>query len=121
MRRIERRAGMGDSAARLALKMFCYRLKKYIGAYHAALGGLDGIIFTGGIGENSPLIREMSCEAMNHLGIVISHAQNHGDDDLAREISGPDSAVKILVIPTNEELEIATQTMRLVANNDKQN
>ena len=100
--------------AALALEMFAYRIKKYIGAYYAALGHLDGIVFTAGIGENSPEIREMCCENLNKLGIIIDPKLNQMTEKKEREISTTDSPVKILVIPTNEELRIAQETERVI-------
>lgn len=114
MRTITELAGQGDRLARLALTMFCYRLKKYIGAYMAALGGVDCIVFTGGIGENSAIVRQMSCQGLERLGISLDKEKNTKQRNAISEIQATDSIVKILVVPTDEELEIATQTLRVI-------
>jgi acetate kinase len=109
MREIERRAGQGDPRAGLALEMFCHRVRKYIGAYVAVLGGLDALVFTAGIGENSAGVRAKIGRGLEVLGIVIDEARNLAARGAA-EISAPGSPVRILVIPTDEELEIARAT-----------
>jgi acetate kinase len=114
MREVISKKNAGDERARIALEVYTYRIKKYIGAYYAALGSLDAIVFTAGIGENSPEIREFSCQGLNKLGIVIDSERNRSTDKGEREINTPDSAVKILVIPTNEELRIAQETKKVV-------
>ncbi|MBO3803551.1 MAG: acetate kinase [Candidatus Brockarchaeota archaeon] len=114
VRDIEREAGKGNRRAALALEIFAYRAKKYVGAYAAAMGGLDAIVFTGGIGENDPTIRSMICADLGFLGVKLDGELNAIASKDAREISSSDSAVKILVIPTNEELVIAIETLRLV-------
>jgi len=114
MRTITQRAEQDDKRAKLALTMFCYRLKKYIGAYMAALGGADCIIFTGGIGENSAIVRTMSCTGMERLGIQIDQNKNSIRQDTILEIQATESMAKVLVVPTNEELEIATQTLQVI-------
>jgi acetate kinase len=105
----------GDRRARLAIEIFCYRIQKYIGAYLAAMNGADAIVFSGGIGENSPLIRSIVCKALSWLGLEIDEDQNKA---LVRgregTISTGTSKVKIDVIPTNEELLIARDTVRLI-------
>jgi len=111
MRAITRQAAAGDRRAELAISMFCYRIKKYIGAYMAVLGGLDCLVFTGGIGENSQIVRQRSCRGLEGLGIVLDEEKNRAESRLARQIQAADSRVKILVIPTDEELEIAAQTI----------
>jgi acetate kinase len=111
MREVESMAEGGDERAGLAVEMFSYRIRKYIGAYFAVLGRVDAIVFTGGIGENSPVIRKGSLDGLTNLGIVIDDRKN---DEAIRgqfEIHDSQSTVKILVIPTNEELEIARQTV----------
>ncbi|MBE3102414.1 MAG: acetate kinase [Firmicutes bacterium] len=103
--------------AQLALDMFNYQIKKYIGAYAAAMGGVDCLVFTAGIGENTPMIREGACSNLEFMGIKIDTDRNeHTLGRLNREglISTDDSSVKVLVIPTNEELMIARETMELV-------
>jgi acetate kinase len=114
MREVIEKKNAGDERARIALEVYTYRIKKYIGSYYAALGTLDAIVFTAGIGENSPEIRELSCQGLNQLGIVIDSERNKADSKVEREINTPDSAVKILVIPTNEELRIAQETKKVV-------
>ncbi|MEO6851581.1 MAG: acetate kinase [Mucilaginibacter sp.] len=104
----------GDENAKLAYDLYTYRIKKFIGAYAAILNGLDAIIFTAGVGENNTLVREMVCKDMEFLGINIDRDKNNSGLRGAREINRPDSKVKILVIPTNEELEIANQCFALL-------
>lgn len=94
--------------------MFCYRIKKYIGAYCAVLGRLDAVVFTGGIGENSVRVRRESCEGLTALGIALDDQKNEGAPSGIAEIQRDDSRVKVLVIPTNEELEIARQTIQTI-------
>jgi acetate kinase len=100
--------------ARLAFNVFTYRLKKYIGAYSAAMGGLDAIVFTGGIGENSARVRHDTLNGMSYMGIRIDGEENDRRSKEERAIQSDDSKVKVLVIPTNEELVIAQDTMRIV-------
>ena len=114
MRAITKRAKEGDPPARLAIDMFCHRLKKYIGAYTAILKGIDCLIFTGGIGENSAHIREQTCAGLEHLGMALDHDKNCRASRDTSEISRADSSVKILVIRTDEELEIASQTLKTI-------
>lgn len=97
----------GDEQARLALDMTCYRIKKYIGAYFAVLGRVDAVVFTAGIGENSPEVRAGSCSGLEGLGISIDQERNTTAGQGCREIQDSDSKVKVLVVPTDEELEIA--------------
>jgi acetate kinase len=96
--------------------MYVYRLRKYIGSYTAALGRLDALVFTGGIGENAAGIRSAACRDLGMLGIVIDENKNRAASREARAIHSTDSRIKILVIPTNEELEIADQTKLLLEN-----
>jgi len=110
MREIEQRADAGDQRAATALDVYTLRIKKYIGAYYAELGHLDAVIFTAGIGENSPKIRHMSCEGLEDLGLKLDLERNKVKSDRIREISCEDSRVKILVVPTNEEKKIALET-----------
>jgi acetate kinase len=114
MREIQDRAKGGDARAELAFEMFCYRIKKYIGAYYAALGSVDALVFTGGIGENSAVVRTRSCEGLTGLGITLDEQRNSAATGGISEIQAKESRVKILVIPTNEELEIAHQTVELI-------
>jgi acetate kinase len=114
MRRIEELARAGNSQAQLAIDMVCYRIKKYIGAYYAVLGRLDALVFTAGIGEKSSLIRAGACQGLAHLGIEIDPDKNDRKSKEAFEIQKRGSTVRILVIPTNEELEIAEQTVACI-------
>ncbi len=97
-----------------AIEVFCYRIKKYIGAYSAALGYVDGLVFTGGIGENSPSIRALACQGLGALGIEIDAARNAALVGKEGEISTDASRLRVMVIPTNEELLIARDTFRAV-------
>jgi acetate kinase len=106
MREVEEHAEKGEYRCELAVKIFAYRIKKYIMAYAGAMGGLDAIVFTGGIGENSTLVRKLSVSDMEFAGIVLDEKKNDKTHGLG-EIQAKDSRVKILVIPTNEELVIA--------------
>ncbi len=114
MREILRRADEGDERAALAIEMYAYRLKKYIGAYYAALGRVDGIVFTAGIGENAAAIRARACGGLSALGIAVDPRKNETRTDGTREIQTDDATVKVLVIPTDEELEIAEETVECV-------
>jgi len=114
MRDIEKAASEGNERAIVALNCFTYRIKKYIGAYAASMGGLDSIIFTAGIGENSSKVRAMACSGLEFLGAEIDAESNSGPGG-ERCISTHDSEVKILVVPTNEELMIARDTMKITA------
>ncbi|DAB33346.1 MAG TPA: acetate kinase [Sulfurospirillum sp. UBA12182] len=116
MREIHSMAESGDKKAQLALDMFYYRIKKYIGSYSAILGRVDCIVFTGGIGENDDIARLESCHNLENLGIKLNVEENALRKKVAREISSDDSLVKVFVIPTNEELEIALQTQEVVKN-----
>ncbi len=113
MREIEQEY-QNNARVRLAHEVFCYRLKKYIGAYSAAMAGLEAIIFTGGIGENSALVRDRVCSNMEYLGLIIDDVKNKAVDKSERAIEHNDSRIKVLVIPTNEELVIAQDTMKIV-------
>jgi acetate kinase len=114
MREIIDQAGKGNDRAKLAIDMFCYRIKKYIGAYAAVLGSVDAIVFTGGIGENASLIRERSCEGLEHLGIAIDAAKNEAAMGNIAEIQKDDAPVRVLAVRTDEEREIAQQTVRAI-------
>ncbi|HER39781.1 MAG TPA: acetate kinase, partial [Salinimicrobium catena] len=113
LRDIEEQAEKGNRECQLALDMNAYRIKKYIGAYAAAMNGLDAVVFTAGIGENSDVIRKLVCADMEFLGIEIDDARNKVRSKENREINPENSKVKVLVIPTNEELEIAKQTFSM--------
>ena len=114
MRDVENAAQEGNKRAKLALEMYDYRIKKYIGAYAAALGGVDAIVFTAGVGENQTGTREQACAGLEFLGIKIDKVNNatiHGEEAI---ISTPDSKVKVVVVPTDEEIVIARDTKELV-------
>ena len=115
-RTIEARAKEGDEKAKLVESMLCHQLTKYIGSYAAAMGGVDAIVFTGGIGENNPQYRDRVCDKLKFMGVEIDYAVN---DSMRRgpegEISTPDSKVKVYVVCTNEELMIARDTKEIVS------
>ena len=115
MRAIHTNADAGDDSARLALAMYAYRIKKYIGAYYAVLGRVDALVFTGGIGENDAWLRQACCAGLTALGIAVDPAANAAPAKPAATISPSGSEVAVLVIATNEELEIAIQTAACVA------
>lgn len=119
MRELEEGYHEGNRQARLAIEMFCYRIKKYIGAYTAVMNGLDVLVFTGGIGENSPLVREKCCAELDCLGIELEPERNR-ETMRGREglVSVDGRPVKVFVIPTNEELIIARDTVRLILTGD---
>lgn len=114
MRKVTELFTNGDDKARLALDMFAYRVKKYIGSYAAVLDGVDCLVMTGGIGENSNEMRERILENMDYLGIVLDKKANDETHGKLRLISTPESKVKVYVIPTNEELVIARDTYSFV-------
>ena len=114
MRDVEEAAEKGDPKAVLALQMYDYRIKKYIGAYAAAMGGVDVIVFTAGVGENQTSTRETACSGLEFIGVKIDVEKNkkiHGEEAI---ISTPDSKVAVCVVPTDEEMMIANDTMELV-------
>ena len=111
-RDLEEAANNGNHRAQLALDMFAYSVKKFIGSYVAAMNGVDAIVFTAGVGENSDTVRKAICDGMDYLGIKIDDAKNSVRGTV--DITAADSKVKVLVIPTNEQLVIATDTMELV-------
>ena len=113
MREIIKQADSGNERCQLAIEMFAYRLRKYIGAYAAVLDGLDVIVFTAGIGSNSPVIRSMICESLGFLGVAIDTAKNLSTISFESDVSSPGSKVRVLVIPTNEERLIAIDTMEI--------
>jgi acetate kinase len=114
MRDIHARAADGDERARLAQDMFIHRIRQYIGAYFFVLGKVDALVFTAGIGEHDPLTRQKCCEGLEPFGLILNSETNRTGRGQARAISTPDSPVRILVIPTNEELEIARQTVEVL-------
>ncbi len=117
MREVIDQAETNDKMSALALEMYTYRIKKYIGAYTVTLGRVDAIIFTGGIGEHAAKVREMVCEALGEsIGLKIDLAKNEEPSKTKRAVHDDKSRIKILVIPTNEELEIALQTEEIIKN-----
>jgi len=119
MREVESAAEEGDERAVLALKMYDYRVKKYIGAYAAAMGGVDLLIFTGGIGENSSETRENICKDFEFLGLEFDKQANEGVRGKEMIISRKESKVIVMIIPTNEEFVIASDTKTIVENRAK--
>ncbi len=113
-RDIEQAAASGNVRASLAQNILCYQIKKIIGAYAAALGGVDVIVFTGGIGENSALVRCDTCQGLEYLGVEFDDTVNQGIHGKDAVISKPSSRVKVVTIATNEELVIARDTMNIV-------
>ncbi len=114
MREIHRRIAQGDPTAALALDVFCHRLRKYLGAYWIELGRLDALVFTGGIGENDAVVRTRTCAGLEGMGILLDEAANQAGGHGERRVSRLESPVAVLVIPTNEELEIARQSLEAV-------
>ncbi|MFO7999424.1 MAG: acetate kinase [Bacteroidales bacterium] len=120
MRDVENAAwNEGNKRAQLALDMYIYRIKKYIGSYAAAMGGVDLIVFTGGVGENGPETREAVCKGLEFLGVNFDTEKNTGLRGKLELISRHESQVKVMVVPTNEELVIAHDTLKLVAQKTK--
>jgi acetate kinase len=115
MREIELEAEKGNERAILALKMYDYRATKYVGAYAAAMGGIDLLIFTGGIGENADINRRGISENLGFLGLELDDSKNTGLRSKMAVISKENSPAKIMVVPTNEELVIAEDTERIVS------
>ena len=113
MRDLEKGINEGNFKAKLAVEVAAYRIKKYIGAYAATLNGVDAIVFTGGIGEHSDLMRRLVMEDMEYLGVNFDFEANKVFEDGVRVISKPDSKVKVIILPTNEELSIARETKAL--------
>ncbi|WP_292889150.1 acetate kinase [Nonlabens sp.] len=120
LRDVQQEAKNGNKDCILALEMNAYRIKKYIGAYAAAMNGLDAVVFTAGIGENSSVLRKKVCTEMEYFGMDLDNTKNEQRSNAVREINRAVSKVKILVIPTNEELEIAKQTFQLCLIETKQ-
>jgi acetate kinase len=115
MREVIAKAETDEKMSTLALEMYTYRIKKYIGAYTVTLGRVDAIIFTGGIGEHAAKIREMVCEGLNEsIGLKVDLIKNKESSKTKQAIHDEKSRIKILVIPTNEELEIALQTEKII-------
>ncbi|MFH1851154.1 MAG: acetate kinase [Candidatus Neomarinimicrobiota bacterium] len=120
VRDLEELATGGHTRARLALEVFAYRIRKYIGAYLAILKGVDGIIFTGGIGENGWLMRERILSGLDHLGIILDPQLNERANGGELQIQSAESRIKLFVIPTNEEIAIAHDTFRIASNGSYQ-
>ena len=114
LREVHRRAAAGDAHATLALEVYCYRIRKYVGAYLAVLGRVDAIVFTAGVGEHDAAVRRRSLAGLDGLGILIDPGRNLAANDEPRVISPDGSSVAVLVVPTDEELEMATQAAALV-------
>lgn len=117
MREVQEAMDEGDKNAKLAFEMYTYRLRKYIGAYAAAMNGFDVLIFTAGVGENSASLRKAVCDGLTFFGLELDDAKNAERSKEARYISTESSRVKVLVVPTNEELLIARDTYKLVKSN----
>lgn len=117
MRDIGKAVAAGNRSAELALEIYAYRIRKYIGAYAAVLNGLDALIFTAGVGENDNAMRERICTALDVLNVHLDSSKNSVHSSEIRDISRDQATVKILVIPTNEELEIAAQSYELLHEN----
>ncbi|HET9657516.1 MAG TPA: acetate kinase [Kineosporiaceae bacterium] len=114
VREVTRRALAGDADAVLALDTYCYRIRCYVGAYLAALGRADAVVFTAGVGEHSAEVRARSLQGLQGLGIVVDDTRNHAPSGAARRISPDDAAVAVLVVPTDEEREIAAQALAVL-------
>lgn len=114
MREVIESANEGHSTAKIALDLYCYRLKKYIASYAAALGRVDALVFTAGVGENSAVVRTKSCEGLAFMGVELDEAKNEKAVGKKMDISGEGAKVHTLVIPTNEELVIARDTDQIV-------
>jgi acetate kinase len=115
MRAVLEAEGRGDERARLAVDVFCYRLKKYIAAYAGALGGLDAVAFAGGIGENAPVVRARTLAGLEALGLRLDPARNAAAIGTESDLSEAGASARTFVVPTNEELVIARDTWRIVA------
>jgi acetate kinase len=112
-REVVRLRSEGDADAELAFGVYCHRLRRYIGAFYAVLGELDAVVFTGGIGEKAPSVREAALAGMAGLGIVVDPARNGSVGDGPTDVAADDSRVRVLVVPTNEEWEIARQSLEV--------
>lgn len=118
MRDVHAAIDAGDDDARVAFEVYCYRLRKYVGAYYAALGRVDAVVFTAGVGENDPDVRAASLAGLERLGIAVDPARNTDRRREIRQISPDDGEVAVLVVPTDEEREITQQALALVAGED---
>lgn len=115
MREVQAEAEKGNQRASLAVELLCYSILKYVGAFTAVMGGVDGIIFTAGIGENDHIVREMVCENLAYLGVDFDKEKNAGVRGTKEMLTKDSSKVKVMLIPTNEELMIAQDTMKLIS------
>lgn len=117
LREVQRLIGLGDPQAELALQVYCHRIRKYLGAYLAVLGRADAIVFTAGVGENDPEVRKRVVAGMELVGIAINQQRNSETRGLREpvDLSFPGAPIRVFVIPTNEELQIATQTIEAIS------
>jgi acetate kinase len=115
LRDVKRKAADGDPAAKLAIDVYCHRIRKYVGAYYAVLGRVDAIVFTAGVGENDPRTRALSLAGLERLGIAVDDGRNEAEEDGERFVSPDGAEVAVLVIPTDEEIEIARQSLAAVS------
>jgi acetate kinase len=113
-RELSRRQAAGDERAQLAFDVYCYRVRKYVGAYYAVLGTVDAIVFTAGVGQHSAQVRAASLEGLERLGVQIDQERNTGSSDGGRIVSTDDSPVAVLVVPTNEEWQIAREALSVI-------
>jgi acetate kinase len=113
-REVTQRRAAGDRAAALAFDVYAYRVRKYVGAYYAALGDLDAVVFTAGVGEHSAVLRAAALDGLEKLGIVLDPTRNDSQATDARMVSSDESDVAVLVVPTDEEWEIARQALAVV-------
>ncbi|MBL7905038.1 MAG: acetate kinase [Bacteroidales bacterium] len=118
MRDVEKAAEQGNQRAKVTLEMYYYRIRKYIGAYAAAMGGVDLIVFTGGVGENDSVTRYLTTKDMEYMGLMFDQTKNDGLRGKEAILSTPDSRVTVMVVPTNEELVIAMDTHEIVTSLD---
>jgi acetate kinase len=121
MREIMKEWDKGNERAKLGIKMFNYRIKKYIGSYAAAMGGVDILVFTGGIGENSEFIRSEVSQGLEFMGVEFDNELNKNARSIEKVISTASSKVKVLIVPTNEELVIAQDTKEIIEKMREQN
>ena len=113
-REVVARREAGDANAVLAFDVYAYRIRKYVGAYYAVLGEVDAVVFTGGVGENAAAVRSTALAGLTRLGVEVDEARNDAPGDRARAVSPDGAEVAVLVVPTNEEWEIASQTLQVV-------
>ena len=118
-REVTQRRADGDAAATLAFDVYAYRVRKYVGAYYAALGELHAVVLTGGVGQYTPELRAAALGGLERLGIVLDPARNDAPSKEARAVSADWSDVAVLVVPTDEEWEIARQALAVVRRSDQ--